>query len=74
MIIIAKTGADDRKASWECKCGSGGGASWDRVEAIEAIEACESRFELPNSVECRRVARVGVETAEKLGSEQVEIL
>lgn len=71
MIIIAKTVADYRKASWECKCGSGGGASWDRVEAIEA---CESRFELPNSVECRRVARVGVETAEKLGSEQVEIL
>jgi len=70
MITIAKTVADYRKASWECKCG-GGGASWDRVEAIEA---CESRFELPNSVECRRVARVGVETAEKLGSEQVEIL
>lgn len=79
MIIIAKSRTKSRaktigdysKASREWKCGGGGGTSWDRVEAIEA---CEPGFELPNSVECRGVAEDGVEIAEKLGFEQVEIL
>ena len=67
----AKTIGDYLKASREWKCGRGGGASWDRVEAIEA---CKPGFELPNSVKCRGVAGDGVEIAEKLGFEQVEIL